>query len=285
MKFCIVIQKIDINCIFMKLGLLKALYIDELKKIYRYSEAESIFYIILEWVEKKNKTHVILGLETILINTYQDILSELKSGKPIQYITNESVFYSLPIYVDENVLIPRPETEELVHWIIGEQKTKSKILDIGTGSGCVALALKKGLPNSIISGCDISRKVIEVANRNANQNNLDVNFFELDILNDTIDQYDIIVSNPPYIAHDEKKNMHNNVLNHEPHLALFVDDLDPLLFYKRIANQIKNTNTTAYFETSEFYTESLDKWLVDEGFFTEWKSDFQEKKRFLKITN
>ena len=285
MKFCIVIQKIDINCIFMKLGLLKALYIDELKKIYRYSEAESIFYIILEWVEKKNRTHVILGLETILINTYQDILSELKSGKPIQYITNESVFYSLPIYVDENVLIPRLETEELVHWIIGEQKTKSKILDIGTGSGCVALALKKGLPNSIISGCDISRKVIEVANRNANQNNLDVNFFELDILNDTIDQYDIIVSNPPYIAHDEKKNMHNNVLNHEPHLALFVDDLDPLLFYKRIANQIKNTHTIAYFETSEFYTESLDKWLVDEGFFTEWKSDFQEKKRFLKITN
>ena len=269
----------------MKLGLLKALYIDELKKIYRYSEAESIFYIILEWVEKKNKTHVILGLETILINTYQDILSELKSGKPIQYITNESVFYSLPIYVDENVLIPRLETEELVHWIIGEQKTKSKILDIGTGSGCVALALKKGLPNSIISGCDISRKVIEVANRNANQNNLDVNFFELDILNDTIDQYDIIVSNPPYIAHDEKKNMHNNVLNHEPHLALFVDDLDPLLFYKRIAIQIKNTHTTAYFETSEFYTESLDKWLVDEGFFTEWKTDFQEKKRFLKITN
>lgn len=269
----------------MKLGLLKALYIDELKKLYRYSEAESIFYIILEWVEKKNKTHVILGLETILINTYQDILSELKSGKPIQYITNESVFYSLPIYVDENVLIPRPETEELVHWIIGEQKTKSKILDIGTGSGCVALALKKGLPNSIISGCDISRKAIKVANRNANQNNLDVNFFELNILNDTIDQYDIIVSNPPYIAHDEKKNMHNNVLNHEPHLALFVDDLDPLLFYKRIANQIKNTNTTAYFETSEFYTESLDKWLVDEGFSTEWKSDFQEKKRFLKITN
>ena len=285
MKFCIVIQKIDINCIFMKLGLLKALYIDEFKKIYRYSEAESIFYIILEWVEKKNRTHVILGLETILINTYHDILSELKSGKPIQYITNESVFYSLPIYVDENVLIPRLETEELVHWIIGEQKTKSKILDIGTGSGCVALALKKGLPNSIISGCDISRKVIEVANRNANQNNLDVNFFELDILNDTIDQYDIIVSNPPYIAHDEKKNMHNNVLNHEPHLALFVDDLDPLLFYKRIANQIKNTNTTAYFETSEFYTESLDKWLVDEGFFTEWKLDFHGKKRFLKITN
>lgn len=285
MKISIVIKKIDINCIFMKLGLLKALYIDELKKLYRYSEAESIFYIILEWVEKKNKTHVILGLETILINTYQDILSELKSGKPIQYITNESVFYSLPIYVDENVLIPRPETEELVHWIIGEQKTKSKILDIGTGSGCVAIALKKGLPNSIISGCDISRKAIEVANRNANQNNLDVNFFELNILNDTIDQYDIIVSNPPYIAHDEKKNMHNNVLNHEPHLALFVDDLDPLLFYKRIANQIKNTNTTAYFETSEFYTELLDKWLVDEGFSTEWKSDFQEKKRFLKITN
>ncbi|MCH1473708.1 MAG: peptide chain release factor N(5)-glutamine methyltransferase [Bacteroidia bacterium] len=268
----------------MKLGLLKALYIDELKKLYRYSEAESIFYVILEWVEKKNKTHVILGLETILINTYQDILLELKSGRPVQYITNESIFYSLPIYVDENVLIPRPETEELVHWILSEQKVNTKILDIGTGSGCIALALKKGLPSSIISGCDISIKALEVAKRNANQNNLDVNFFELNILYDTINQYDIIVSNPPYIAHNEKKKMHKNVLDHEPHPALFVDDLDPLLFYKRIANQVKNTNTTAYFETSEFYTESLDQWLINEGFFTEWKSDFHGKKRFLKIT-
>jgi release factor glutamine methyltransferase len=269
----------------MKLGLLKALYIDELKKTYRYSEAESIFYIILEWVEKKNKTHVILGIETILIKTYQDILLELKSGKPVQYITNETFFYSIHIYVDENVLIPRPETEELVHWIMREQKITSNILDIGTGSGCIALALKKGLPNSKISGCDISKKAIKIAKRNADQNNLYVNFFELNILNNSIDQYDIIVSNPPYIAQEEKKNMHNNVLDHEPHLALFVDDLDPLLFYKRIANQIKNTNTTAYFETSEFYTESLDKWLVDEGFFTEWKLDFHGKKRFLKITN
>ena len=269
----------------MKLGLLKALYIDELKKIYPYSEAESIFYIILEWVEKKNKTHVILGLETILIKTYQYILLELKSGKPVQYIVSETNFYSMPIYVDKNVLIPRPGTEELVHWIVGEQKTKSKILDIGTGSGCISLALKKALPDSIISGCDISKKALEIANKNANQNNLNVNFFELNILNENIDLYDVIVSNPPYIALDEKKNMHINVLNFEPHLALFVDDLDPLLFFKRIAYQIRNTNTTAYFETSEFYTDMLDQWLISKGFFTEWKSDFHGKKRFLKITN
>ena len=267
----------------MKLGLLKAFYVDELKKLYRYSEAESIFYIILNWLEKKDKTHVFLGLETILEKSYQDILVELKSGKPVQYITNEIDFFSMPIYVDENVLIPRPETEELVAWIIEEQKTKSKILDIGTGSGCVALALKKLLPDCEISGSDISVEAIEIAKKNALKNNLTIDFFELNILTESIKKYDVIVSNPPYIANNEKKNMHTNVLDYEPHLALFVDDSDPLLFYKKIALQIQNSDTIAYFETSEFYTELLDKWMINEGFTTEWKNDLNGKTRFLKI--
>jgi release factor glutamine methyltransferase len=268
----------------MKLGLIKALYIDELKKLYRYSEAESIFYYVLNWVEKKNKTDVILGLDTLLVNTYQDILVNLKSGTPVQYITNESLFYSMSLYVDENVLIPRPETEELVHWILEEDRTKTKILDIGTGSGCIALALKKHSTSSIINGCDISEQALEIASKNAINNKLDVNFFKLDILKDTINNYDIIVSNPPYIAQKESKDIHVNVLNHEPHLALFVNDKDPLLFYKRIAEQVKDTDIIAFFETSEFYTKTLDKWLTNEGFSTQWKYDLNGKKRFLRIS-
>ena len=269
---------------YMKLGLLKAFYVDELKKLYRYSEAESIFYSILNWLEKKDKTHVFLGIETILEKAYQDILVELKSGKPVQYITNEADFFSMPIYIDENVLIPRPETEELVAWIFEEQKKKFKILDIGTGSGCIALALKKLLTDSEISGCDISVEALKIAKKNALKNNLNIDFFELNILTDSIEKYDVIVSNPPYISNNEKKNMHTNVLDHEPNIALFVDDSDSLLFYKKIALQIQNSDTVAYFETSEFYTESLDKWMIKEGFTTVWKNDLSGKTRFLKIT-
>ena len=269
----------------MKLGLIKALYVDELKKMYNYAEAESIFYFVLNWVEKKNKTDVILGLETLLIDTYRDILINLKNGMPVQYITNETIFYSVPLYVDENVLIPRPETEELVHWVLEEKISKTKILDIGTGSGCIALALKKRLVNTIVDGCDISDKAIEIATKNAVNNNLDVTFFKLNILKDTINKYDIIISNPPYIAHEESKNMHINVLDHEPHLALFVNDNDPLLFYKKIAEQVRNTKTIAFMETSEFYTDTLNKWLIDKGFLTHWKYDINGKKRFLKISH
>lgn len=270
----------------MKLSLLKALYTDSLKSLYCYSEAENIFYIIANWLEKRNKTDVLLGIETIQKELYLEALVNLQNGEPVQYITQETEFYTIPLHVDNRVLIPRPETEELVHWIIENEKDQNhRILDIGTGSGCIAIALQKYLPNSMVTGCDYKCDALEVARINAKSNDIPVEFFQTDVLISPIDPFDVIVSNPPYILNDEKKNMHINVLEHEPHIALFVEGDDPLLFYKRITLSIKNSNTICYFETSEFYTKELEDWLNEHHFQFQWKLDFQGKKRFIKITH
>lgn len=269
----------------MQLGLIKALYTDQLIKIYNYSEAENLFYITLQWLEKKSKTAVLLGQETLLVDTYQLVLEELLLGKPIQYLTQEAPFYGLDLYVDERVLIPRPETEQLVHWILKDNKGFSgSVLDIGTGSGCIPIVLAKHWPQASISGCDVSLDALSVANKNAKELKVQVDFFEKNILNEEISSYDIIISNPPYIGESEKGKMHQNVLNYEPHLALFVSDEDPLVFYKRILQLAQKQQTTCYFETSEFYRTELDSWLKKEGLDYEWQLDFQEKNRMLRVT-
>jgi len=269
----------------MQLGLIKALYTDQLIKIYSHSEAENLFYITLHWLEKKSKTAVLLGQETLLIDTYQAVLEELLLGRPIQYLTNEAPFYGLDLFVDERVLIPRPETEQLVHWILEDNKAFSgSVLDIGTGSGCIPLVLKKNWPQARINGCDVSIKALQVATQNANEQKLEVNFFEKDILNEEIENYDIIISNPPYIAQAEKEQMHKNVLENEPHLALFVASDDPLVFYKRILQLASKQKTTCYFETSEYYRDDLDKWLKEKEYKFIWQLDFQEKNRMLKVS-
>lgn len=269
----------------MQLGLIKALYTDQLTRIYSYSEAENLFYITLQWLEKKSKTAVLLGQETLLVDTYKIVLEELLLGKPIQYLTHEAPFYGLDLYVDERVLIPRPETEQLVHWILEDNKDFSgSVLDIGTGSGCIPIVLAKHWPGATISGCDVSAKALEVATKNANEQKVEINLFEKNILSEEIDKYDIIISNPPYIAVSEKERMHQNVLENEPHLALFVSDDDPLIFYKRILQLAKKQHTTCYFETSEFYRDELDSWLKKEGIDYVWQLDFQEKNRMLKVT-
>lgn len=269
----------------MQLGLIKALYTDQLIKIYNYSEAENLFYITLQWLEKKSKTAVLLGQETLLVDTYQLVLEELLLGKPIQYLTHEAPFYGLDLYVDERVLIPRPETEQLVHWILEDNKGFSgSVLDIGTGSGCIPIVLAKHWPQASISGCDVSLDALSVAKKNANELKVQVDFFEKNILNEEISSYDIIISNPPYIGEIEKGKMHQNVLNNEPHLALFVSDDDPLVFYKRILQLAQKQQTTCYFETSEFYRSELDSWLASQDYKYEWQLDFQEKNRMLKVT-
>jgi len=269
----------------MQLGLIKALYMDQLTKLYNYSEAENLFYITLQWLEKKSKTAVLLGQETLLIDTYQAVLEELLSGKPIQYITHEAPFYGLDLYVDESVLIPRPETEQLVHWILQDnQDFKGSVLDIGTGSGCIPLVLKKHWPKAQISGCDISAEAIDTAQQNSNELKLEVNFFQKDILQEDINTYDIIISNPPYITNFEKDKMHKNVLEHEPHIALFVDDSDPLKFYKKIVQIASKQRTACYFETSEYHRELLDSWLTENNYNFEWQLDFQKKNRMLKVS-
>ena len=269
----------------MQLGLIKALYTDQLTKIYNYSESENLFYITLQWLEKKSKTAVLLGQETLLEETYQIVLEELLLGKPIQYLTHEAPFYGLDLYVDERVLIPRPETEQLVHWILQDNPNfTGSVLDIGTGSGCIPIVLAKNWPKATISACDISAEALEVAAKNASEQAVAVNFLEKNILNQEIEKYDIIISNPPYIAESEKDQMHQNVLDNEPHLALFVDDTDPLLFYKRIIQLAKKQQTTCYFETSEFYRTELDTWLKNEDLEYVWQLDFQEKNRMLKVS-
>ena len=269
----------------MQLGLIKALYTDQLTKVYNYGEAENLFYITLQWLENKSKTAVILGQDTLLVDTYQLVLEELLSGKPIQYVTHEAPFYGLDLYVDERVLIPRPETEQLVHWIIQDNPNFSgSVLDIGTGSGCIPIALAKHWPEATLSGCDISAEALVVADKNAKDQDADVMFIQKDILNQELDAYDIIISNPPYIGESEKSKMHQNVLNNEPHLALFVSDNDPLIFYTRIVQLAKKQQTTCYFETSEFYRNELDSWLKGEGLIYTWQLDFQEKNRMLKVS-
>lgn len=268
----------------MQLGLLKALYIDQLTKLYSYSEAENLFYITLQWLEKKSKTAVILGQETLLVDTYQLILKELLEGSPIQYLIHEAPFYGLDFYVDENVLIPRPETEELVHWVITEnQNYEHKILDIGTGSGCISIVLAKHLSRATVSACDISLEALSVARKNAQLQGVTIDFFQHNILNGNIGHFDLIVSNPPYISFAEKNTMHQNVLDHEPHLALFVNHDNPLIFYQAIIKQAKAYGTTCYFETSEFYKKEFDQWLTSQELKYTWKEDFQGKSRFLKV--
>lgn len=269
----------------MKLSLLKALYTDTLTKVYSLSEAQNIFYIVLQWLEKKSKTDVIVGNETLLSETYMDILAELQKGVPVQYLTNEAPFYNLDYYVDERVLIPRPETEQLVHLILQEHpKYTGSVLDIGTGSGCIAITLAKNWPNAQVSACDVSSDALAVAQKNADTHQAEVSFLEADILKDEIGDNDIIVSNPPYIAENEKVEMHKNVLEHEPHLALFVENTDPLLFYKRITQLAAQSKAICYFETSEFYREQLDQWLEDEKYTFVWKQDFQGKNRILQVS-
>ncbi len=268
----------------MKLGLLKALYIDTLVPFYSRSEAENIFYIVLQHLDKKSKIDVLLGAETFLIESYQAILEELIQGKPVQYLTQIAPFYNLELYVNPSVLIPRPETEQLVHLILEENRgTAKNVLDIGTGSGCIALALKKAWEEATITACDISEEALEVARKNAKDLDIEVDFYQTDILKNEIEAYDIIVSNPPYIGLSEKANMHKNVIENEPHIALFVSDNDPLLFYKRILQLAEKQRATCYFETSEFYRTSLDTWLIESGYSFEWKEDFQGKDRILKV--
>ena len=212
----------------------------------------------------------------------QEILEELKKHRPIQYILGETEFYGMKFKVDENVLIPRPETEELVEWIIKEDAPppyplhkrgeKYKLLDIGTGSGCIAVTLAKHFPEAEMFALDISEKALDIARQNAIKNQVDVTFFQYDILKNepfAFPLFDCIAGNPPYITSKEKTEIAKNVLDYEPHQALFVPDDNPLLFYERIAdfarNHLKETGSL-YLETSSLYGRASAKVFEDKKF-------------------
>ncbi|MCP2027579.1 release factor glutamine methyltransferase [Flavobacterium sp. HSC-32F16] len=257
----------------MKIKQYRTQFIKELSSLYDAYEAESFFYLILEDKHKLRQIDLALNHELAFSEAdfvvWDSLLAQLKKEVPIQYLLGKTNFYGLDFEVNENVLIPRPETEELVEWIISENKGiekrgKIKILDIGTGSGCIAVSLAKNLPNAEVYAIDVSKKAIETAKRNAIRNDVEVTFLFQNILEaeELKCKYDIIVSNPPYVRNLEKEEIKNNVLNYEPHLALFVDDNDALIFYRKIASLAHNNlleNGQLYFEINQY----LGKEMVD----------------------
>lgn len=244
----------------------KTTFLLELSSLYDEKEIESFFYLILEKLHGLKRIDLALKPEIVIdgihLKQWKSIISDLKSYKPIQYILGETEFYGLPFLVNANVLIPRPETEELVELIITEGKGKReegkvRILDIGTGSGCIPIALKKNLPHAEVYAIDVSEKALATAQKNAELNNVEVHFMLKDILEtkDLEQSFDIIVSNPPYVRHLEKAEINPNVLEYEPHLALFVEDYDALLFYRKIvelARKNLNPNGQLYFEINQY---------------------------------
>lgn len=243
----------------------KQYFIKELLAIYDEVEAESFFYLTLEKFHRLRRIDLALQPNLQIgeneVEKWKSVLTDLKKQKPIQYILGETQFYGLPFLVNKDVLIPRPETEELVELILVESR-KSKveslrILDIGTGSGCIPISLKKNLPDAKVFAVDVSENALEVAKENAKLNGVEVNFIKINILEteDLDQQFDIIVSNPPYVRMLEKEEIKPNVLEFEPHLALFVEDNNPLLFYRKIAQLAKknlNENGKLYFEINQY---------------------------------
>jgi release factor glutamine methyltransferase len=249
---------------------LKTYFFTELQTIHEDSEIESFFFILTEFLHNFKRIDVALHpnfeVSESDLEKWKTIISELKTEKPIQYITGEAWFYGLRFEVNENTLIPRPETEELVEWIVEGLKVKGKgqrVLDIGTGSGCIPIALKKEIPNAAVFSIDISEKALEMARKNALDNQVQVNFIHQDILQSSnllISKssnllFDVIVSNPPYVRNLEKHEIKRNVLDYEPHLALFVDDSDALLFYRKIAQLALKSlakNGKLFFEINQY---------------------------------
>ena len=273
-------------------------YIKEsLKDLYPPSEISSLVRLIMERVSNIQPHHFLFCKDKVLPeaekNRIHEIVERLKEMEPIQYILGTADFYSLQFEVNPSVLIPRPETEELVEQVIIDNEGKKiKILDIGTGSGCIAVTLRKHLKQASIIATDISAEALDTARRNAKRNNATITFIQTDILNPEKAEMDIpfildvIVSNPPYIKEEEKIDMERNVLDYEPHIALFVPDNDPLLYYWHIAHFGKKKLRRygrLYFEINAAYGSMVVEMLEEEGYKDiELIQDLSGKDRIVK---
>ncbi|GAA3577364.1 peptide chain release factor N(5)-glutamine methyltransferase [Snuella lapsa] len=270
-------------------------------RIYDKNEIDSFFFILIETFYGVSRIDLALKPDEIVGNEEHILtaLGALELEQPIQYIIGQTEFYGLNFKVNEHVLIPRPETEELVEWVLLKLKTKHSshktlnILDVGTGSGCIAVALAKNLPNAKVYAFDVSKEALTVTKRNAELNDVAIEYVEADILNsDTWSKdfkslkFDAIVSNPPYIREQEKQFMKGNVLNNEPHLALFVKDEDPLLFYRAITNlAVKSLQGVGmlFFEINEYLGNEMIQLLKSYNFSEiELKQDIYKKDRMIK---
>lgn len=303
---------------------------EALYNIYDRREAENISALVIEKItglqrmdRSLNKNQFLPEEQEARLTHYTQLLLQ---QRPVQYVLGEAWFYGMPLYVDEHVLIPRPETEELVEWVVKDEKNRLQvtgsrlqvsgnrgqgaggreqvtdyreqgtggrppaILDIGTGSGCIAIALKKNIPESEVYAIDVSSKALAVAQQNAKTRQTAVQFLEVDFLNtdhrNVLPLFDIIVSNPPYIPVKDKKEMHKNVLDHEPHTALFVEDNDPLLFYSAIAAfgvLHLHPGGCVYTEIHETMGDAVKNVFVQHGFeYTVIRKDMQGKDRMVK---
>jgi len=298
---------------------LEKLFHNDLDGMYEKEEVASFFILIME--HYYNISRLQMALEPDLSITKQEkivffeALEGLKKQKPIQYIFGETEFYGLTFKVNEKTLIPRPETEDLINWCVdcindriqkvnGEERVIN-VLDIGTGSGCIAVALAKTLSNIKVHALDVSAEALKVAKQNAELNGVDISFIKADILElvdsnrktfllddnseREIGSFDVIISNPPYVRHQEKKEMKANVLDNEPHMALFVDDENPLLFYRKIAKFAQNhlkQNGELFFEINEYLGEETLKLLNDFNFKNVvLRKDVFGKDRLLRSVN
>ena len=269
-------------------------FFSELSNLYPETEIQSFFTILIEFKLHLSRIQLALEHNFELDNDdfefLQNALLKLKNQIPIQYIVGETAFYGLMFKVDKNVLIPRPETEELVEWIFRNHKKNEslKILDVGTGSGCIAISLAKNLPNTEVFALDISAEALNIAKNNAAMNQVKVDFILADILKieKLATNFDIIVSNPPYVRELEKSQMQQNVLSNEPHIALFVKDENPLLFYDKIAELAKKhltENGVLYFEINQYLGPETVDLLKTKGFKNiELKKDIYGVDRMVK---
>ncbi|MDB5192956.1 MAG: prmC [Segetibacter sp.] len=274
----------------------------QLYEVYHNREAANIANMVIEHVTGQRMIDRIMYKDLPVNEQQQRLLEqyaqELLQHKPIQYVLGEAWFYNLKLFVNEHVLIPRPETEELVEWIVEEnEKCKMKneklsILEVGTGSGCIPIALKVALPEASVTAVDVSADALIVANKNALIHNAEVTFKTVDFLNEgswsDLEECDIIVSNPPYIKASEENEIRENVLKHEPHLALFVPDNNALVFYEAIA-KFGRTHLKAggaiYVEINEALGEATKQVFIEQGYGkVELKKDMQQKDRMIKAS-
>ena len=268
----------------------------ELKNVYESDELRNIIELVIEHITNMSRAEQVKNKVPYLTCTQLEdldaITERLKKNEPVQHVLGEAWFAGMKFKVNKNVLIPRPETEELVDWIVKETNTECSIIDIGTGSGCIPITLKKKLPEANVSAIDVCSEALFTATENAVALNAEVNFVLLDFLDEEkwkeLAQFDIIVSNPPYIKQSEINTMHERVKEFEPHLALFVPDNDSLLFYKKLSDfSMKHLNAGGklFVEINEALGEQVVNLFKAAGFENiELKKDMQEKDRMIKAT-
>ena len=295
----------------MTIGEIYKQFVEELKTIYDERESANIADWVFESIANNKRSDRIVDKQKqfndAIIQHLNLTLQQLLAHKPVQYVLGEAWFYKMKFFVNEHVLIPRPETEELVEWVVEDVRSTMydvrykkpvnivhrtsdilHILDIGTGSGCIAIALKKELAGAEIFAIDVSEDALSVAKKNAVDQNALINFLQLDFLDEklwaSLSSFDIIISNPPYIPEDEKSKLAKNVVNHEPHLALFVNDNDPYIFYKKIATfaeKYLNENGKVFVEVHEDFAKEVQQIFADKNFTTEIRKDIYGRERMV----